>query len=49
MSVTYNPSKVKRGRTHGFLVRSRTSNGRNVLRRRRQKGRASLTVKVFKK
>lgn len=44
MSVTYNPSNKKRKTTHGFLVRSRTSGGKNVLARRRAKGRAKLAV-----
>jgi len=44
MSFTYNPSKVKRARKHGFLVRMRTPGGRAVVARRRQKGRAKLTV-----
>lgn len=35
--------KRKRLRTHGFLKRSVSANGRNVLKRRRQKGRHSLT------
>ncbi len=35
--------KRKRLRTHGFLQRSVTANGRNVLRRRRSKGRHQLT------
>jgi len=34
----------KRGRTHGFLKRMRSSGGRNVIARRRAKGRHSLTV-----
>jgi large subunit ribosomal protein L34 len=44
MSKTYNPKKRKRQTTHGFLVRKRTPNGRNVLKRRRQKGRKRLSV-----
>lgn len=44
MSQTYQPKKRKRAKTHGFLVRSATPNGNNVLRRRRQKGRAKLAV-----
>ena len=35
--------KHKRLRTHGFLTRSKTPNGRKVLRERRQKGRYELT------
>lgn len=44
MSQTYQPKKRKRAKTHGFLVRSKTSNGKKVLKRRRQKGRKKLTV-----
>ncbi|MBI2639715.1 MAG: 50S ribosomal protein L34 [Candidatus Sungbacteria bacterium] len=44
MSVTYQPKKRKRKRTHGFLVRSRTAGGRRVLTRRRKKRRARLAV-----
>jgi len=32
---TYQPSKTRRARRHGFLVRSRTPGGRKVLRNRR--------------
>ncbi|ANU66787.1 50S ribosomal protein L34 [Turicimonas muris] len=41
---TYQPSKVKRARTHGFLVRSRTRHGRKVLAARRRKGRHVLAL-----
>ena len=41
---TYQPSKIKRARTHGFLVRSRPKGGRAVLARRRRKGRHTLAL-----
>ncbi len=49
MKQTFQPHRKSRLRTHGFRKRMSTKAGREIIKRRRRKGRHQLTVSISEK
>jgi large subunit ribosomal protein L34 len=45
---TYQPNKKRALKKHGFRKRMQTLNGRNVIKRRKDKGRKKITKTISK-
>ncbi len=44
MGVTFQPNRRKRSKVHGFRQRMRTKSGRNIINKRRRKGRKVISA-----
>ena len=44
MKMTYQPKVRQRSKVHGFRARMASTAGRNIIKRRRRKGRKQLTA-----